>query len=86
MFGASVGTGVGAAAGIVQAISASRGRRVPAVVAIPLIGGAAAAVPAISMMVLGISDPREWTLDDWVSDLVPHLAYGAATFAVLRIT
>ena len=26
---------------------------------------------------LGLTDPREWSASDWLSDLVPHLAYGA---------
>jgi hypothetical protein len=29
------------------------------------------------MTVLGVTDPRTWSATDWVSDLVPHLAYGA---------
>ncbi len=29
------------------------------------------------MTVLGITDPRTWSRTDWVSDLVPHLAYAA---------
>jgi len=28
------------------------------------------------MTVLGITDPRTWSATDWVSDVVPHLAYG----------
>jgi hypothetical protein len=32
----------------------------------------------------GASDPRSWSGADWLSDLVPHLAYGLATAAVLR--
>ena len=28
------------------------------------------------MTVLGVTDPRTWSASDWVSDLVPHLAYG----------
>jgi hypothetical protein len=28
------------------------------------------------MTVLGITDPRTWSATDWISDLVPHLAYG----------
>jgi hypothetical protein len=27
------------------------------------------------MTVLGITDPRTWTATDWISDLVPHVAY-----------
>jgi hypothetical protein len=29
------------------------------------------------MTVLGVTDPRTWSAVDWISDLVPHLAYGA---------
>jgi hypothetical protein len=29
------------------------------------------------MTVLGITDPRTWSTTDWVSDVVPHLAYAA---------
>ena len=31
------------------------------------------------MAALGVSDPRTWRPADWLSDLVPHLAYGAVT-------
>jgi hypothetical protein len=29
------------------------------------------------MTALGITDPRTWSTTDWISDVVPHLAYGA---------
>jgi hypothetical protein len=29
------------------------------------------------MTVLGVTDPRTWSTVDWISDLVPHLAYAA---------
>jgi hypothetical protein len=35
------------------------------------------------MTVLGISDPRSWSRADWISDLVPHAAYGAVVAATL---
>jgi hypothetical protein len=28
------------------------------------------------MAVLGITDPRNWSTTEWLSDVVPHLAYG----------
>ena len=28
------------------------------------------------MTVLGITDPRTWSATEWISDVVPHLAYG----------
>ncbi len=33
---------------------------------------------------LGITDPRSCGLSDWISDVIPHLAYGAATASVLQ--
>jgi hypothetical protein len=35
------------------------------------------------MTVLGVTDPRAWSLVDWISDVVPHLAYGAVVKATL---
>ncbi len=29
-----------------------------------------------------ITDPRNWPASSWISDLVPHLAYGLTTAAV----
>jgi hypothetical protein len=31
------------------------------------------------MTVLGVTDPRQWNAEAWISDVVPHLAYGAVT-------
>ena len=35
------------------------------------------------MTVLGVTDPRTWPASSWAADIVPHLAYGAVTAAVL---
>lgn len=35
------------------------------------------------MTVLGVTDPRTWAASDWVSDIVPHLAYAWVTVGVL---
>jgi hypothetical protein len=35
------------------------------------------------MTVLGVTDPRTWPAKSWVVDIVPHVAYGAVTAAVL---
>jgi hypothetical protein len=47
----------------------------------PLVGTALTTVGVLvasngPMTVLGITDPRTWSATDWVSDIVPHLAYG----------
>lgn len=35
------------------------------------------------MTALGVTDPRTRDATSWISDVVPHLAYGAVTAAVL---
>ncbi|MDT7614061.1 MAG: hypothetical protein QOF00_1508 [Pseudonocardiales bacterium] len=45
-------------------------------------GLAANVATTVPMAALGITDPRTWPVESWVSDLVPHLAYGFATAAV----
>ncbi len=35
------------------------------------------------MTTLGITDPRTWPPSSWVSDVVPHLAYGVVTACVV---
>jgi hypothetical protein len=78
--GIATGVGVGAALGAARA----RGWR-------PSVGisTAAATVAALlgsngPMTALGVTDPRTWPASSWLADLVPHLAYGAATAAVLE--
>jgi hypothetical protein len=36
------------------------------------------------MTVLGITDPRTWSRTDWVSDIVPHLAYAAVVTTTMN--
>jgi hypothetical protein len=36
------------------------------------------------MVAMGITDPRTWGTTGWISDLVPHLAYGLATAAAFE--
>ncbi len=49
-----------------------------------LLGLAAMAASDAPIALTGASDPRSWTRADWLSDLIPHLAYGLATAATLR--
>jgi hypothetical protein len=49
-----------------------------------LTGGGAMLGANGPMAVLKVSDPRSWSRADWLSDVVPHLAYGAVTSAALR--
>ena len=38
------------------------------------------------LIALGLTDPREWTKDEWISDLIPHAAYGVATAATVALS
>ncbi len=71
--GLVAGVGVGVAVGLVRA-AGYRARPVVGTLLTTLGVLVAANGP---MTVLGVTDPRTWSATDWVSDLVPHLAYGA---------
>ena len=45
------------------------------------VGLAAMSAADASYAVTGASDPKTWTIADWVSDLVPHVIYGLITVA-----
>lgn len=73
--GLATGVGVGAAYGAARALGFRPS---------PLVGAAVTATAALvgsngPMTVLGVTDPRSWGASDWVSDVVPHLAYGLVT-------
>ena len=78
--GLVTGVGVGAARGLARAAGWRPGVAV---------GTAAATFGAMAgstgpMTLLGVTDPRTWPATSWVVDIVPHLAYGWVTAAVLE--
>jgi hypothetical protein len=77
--GIATGVGVGALAGLL-----ARSTRLPTSVLAGVVGGAAMVGSSGPMTALGITDPRTWSVSSWVSDVVPHLAYGLVTAAVAR--
>jgi hypothetical protein len=78
--GIATGVAIGAAAGLLRRI----GLRLPFPVGAALTGLGAMATTDGSMAALRVSDPRTWSSADWLSDVVPHLIYGAVTWAVLE--
>lgn len=77
--GILTGVGVGAAAGLLGPILG----RLPTVISGALIGAAAMAGSDVPLVKLGLSDPSAWSSIDWLSDAVPHAAYGLVTAATL---
>ncbi|GLZ09027.1 hypothetical protein Acsp03_64930 [Actinomadura sp. NBRC 104412] len=83
--GALLGYGTGVGAGAVYGLLA-RGRHVPwpacalALTALAMVGSNA------PLTLLGLTDPRRWTATEWISDVLPHLAYGMAAAGVYERT
>ena len=71
--GLAAGVGIGALVGLVRAL----GYRSQPLVGTGLITAGVLVATNGPMTVLGVTDPRTWSRVDWVSDVVPHLAYGA---------
>ncbi|MET7672315.1 hypothetical protein [Micromonospora luteifusca] len=78
--GPLIGYGLGITAGIAFALYAG-GRRQPLPMATGLLGAGVMAMTDGSITALGISDPRTWRRSDWISDIIPHLAYGLTAAA-----
>ncbi len=78
--GIAAGLGVGAALSLARALGLRPNLLLAGVVA----GVGAMAGTDAPMAALGVSDPRSWAAKDWLSDAVPHLAYGLVTAAVLQ--
>lgn len=82
VLGYLTGLAVGAGYGVVQ----SR-MHLPTPVAAVALGAGAMAGTDVPLTALRLTDPRSWSASDWAADVVPHLAYGAATavaYAMLR--
>lgn len=75
LLGVTAGVGVGAAYGAVTALTGKPQLRTGIIgtwVAVLLAGNA-------PMTVLGVTDPRQWSATEWLSDVVPHIAYAVVT-------
>jgi hypothetical protein len=87
--GALLGYSTGAGAAVCYGLLASRRRPsgpvgwpmgVPALTALAMTGSNA------PLMLLGLTDPRQWSATDWLSDVLPHLAYGITAHAAYALT
>ncbi|MEV7012537.1 hypothetical protein [Streptosporangium sp. NPDC051022] len=77
LLGYAAGLGVGALYGLLPG-----DRRPPLPVAALGLSAAAMAAGDIPLAALGVTDPRRWDATSWVSDVLPHLAYGLTTALV----
>jgi hypothetical protein len=82
--GALLGIGTGLGVGAVYGLVRPQLGRVPFAV-LALAAGLGANVGSVAPMTsLGVDDPRSWSASSWLSDLIPHLGYGAVTAAVFE--
>jgi hypothetical protein len=77
LFGIATGVTVGIGAALLPV------RRLGPLAGPAAIGGAAMLMTDLSMARLGVSDPRTWDATSWLSDIVPHVAFGAVVYAAL---
>ncbi|HCA84218.1 MAG TPA: hypothetical protein DEQ61_01120 [Streptomyces sp.] len=83
--GALTGIAVGVGTGAVLGVLRHAGLRPPLWLGGAVAGVLAMAVTDLPMARLGmVSDPRSWSRQGWLSDIVPHLAYGYVTCATLQ--
>lgn len=81
LMGIAAGCGVGAAIG---------GLRSTGMLRTPVATGLAAGIGAMvagnaPMTLLKVTDPRTWSASDWLSDVIPHVAYATVAAAVLGL-
>jgi hypothetical protein len=79
LLGIAAGIGVGAALGVVRQRTGLR----PGLATAVLAGAGAMAAGNGPLAVMRLTNPADWSLADWMSDIVPHLAYGGVTGYVL---
>jgi hypothetical protein len=72
LMGLAAGVGVGVLGGLARASGYRSAKPVGAL--LTTLGVMVAANGP--MTALGVTDPRTWSATDWISDVVPHLAYG----------
>jgi drug/metabolite transporter (DMT)-like permease len=75
--GALLGFVTGFAGGVAYAAARPLARNAPWPAAAALTGVGVMLATDLTSTALGTTDPRSWSPADWLSDAVPHLAYGA---------
>jgi xanthosine utilization system XapX-like protein len=81
LLGYATGLAVGAAYGLLRSRV-----RVPWPVAALGLSALAMAGSDAPLTALGLTDPRDWPASSWVSDVVPHLAYGTVAAVTYELT
>ncbi|MFF9408580.1 hypothetical protein ACF1B0_24120 [Streptomyces anandii] len=82
--GALSGIAVGCGIGVAVSVLHRAGFRMPWLPGGVVTGALAMAATDLPMARMGVSDPSQWSAQDWASDAVPHLLYGLATYGMVQ--
>ncbi|SDH83680.1 hypothetical protein [Nonomuraea jiangxiensis] len=82
--GALLGYATGAGAALTYGLLSGR-RRPSWPVGVLALTAMAMAGSDAPLTLAGVTDPRRWSVTDWVSDVVPHLAYGITAYAAYEL-
>lgn len=83
LMGYATGLTIGASYGaLVRKQSAAK---LPTLVAGPVLGLTAMMATDAPMVKMGLTDPKTWSRNDWLADLIPHIGYGIVTAGAYRI-
>jgi hypothetical protein len=80
LLGIATGVGAGMVLGALRGVGWPRGRAATLAVA----GALAMTAGNGPMTLLGVTDPRTWSVSSWVADIVPHAVYAIAATATLE--
>ena len=81
--GALSGSATGVGVGVLFGVLRRAGLRLPGPLGAAVVGATAMIAADVPMIGLGVTNPKEWDATSWLSDALPHLAYGAVTAATL---
>ncbi|GAA2210650.1 hypothetical protein GCM10009850_061090 [Nonomuraea monospora] len=82
--GALLGYATGAGAALCYGLLSS-GRRPSWPVGVSALTALAMTGSNAPLTALGTTDPREWPASAWVSDVIPHLAYGITAYVAYEL-
>lgn len=82
--GALAGIATGVGVGVATAVARSAGLRLSPVGGAVVTGAVAMVISDGGAALAGVTDPASWGATDWVSDVVPHLAFGVTVHEVVR--
>lgn len=80
LLGYANGLGIGAVYGLIRLVLP----RPPTWLAGAALGSLAMAASDYPAAKLGLTDPQTWSREDWMADVVPHMAFGVVTAAVFE--